>query len=344
MASKADSAFQPEAEAALAGFHAVRKDLERRVRRGEMTVKVARDKATEAASRLRELLVPRAEGFSPVSRAFLERLVEASNARKAARDRGSLESLQRETNRLLKQSLVEQQLASRAAEFEGKSFVRTMTGGAAAPTLDSLLRFHASAAQSGDDAAMEWARRQLEAMRPRVFGPDEVRKIDVACDRPDRLNERVIGRYVEALKDAAPDTLETFVAEALAGRDANACAAAFLLARDMPDASSARWVRSVLSGLNEFPDAALNALREWEAEARAADSEAALAKADYVATLAEADARFTGLEAPTIGEVDRLERLERLPVASPDQPIGLALDRRGHMADDPIDVESPAMS
>ncbi len=328
-ASRQDSPFQSQAEASLAGFRAVRDELERRVRRGEITVKVAREQAADAASRLRDLLTPRAETFSPVPRAFLDRLAEAAELRKTARDQGSLETLQRETNRLLKQTLIEQQLASRNAEFEGKAFARPMVGGDPAPSLDSMLRFHETAAQSGDDAGMEWARRHLESMRNRVFAPEDEQKIDAACDRPDQLNPRIVSRYVESLRESPAESLEVFVNEALAARDANACTAAFVLAREVPETGSARWVRSVLDGLADFPDAALNALRTLEAEARAADAQAARDLADYAVAQAQAEARFLGLEAPTTAELDRLDRITSRPVAAPDEAIGLALDRRG---------------
>lgn len=333
-AARRDTPFQAQADAALAGFQAVRRDLERRVHQGEMTVKVARGRAAEAASRMRELLVPLTEGFSPVPRVFLDRLIGASEARKAARDHASVESLHRETNRLLRQTLIEQQLASRAAEFEGRAFTRPMAGGLPAPTLDSLLRFHETASQAGDDSAMEWGRRQLEAIRVRTLADADVRRIDSACDRPDHLNPRIVSRYVEALREASPETLETFVSESLASRDANACAATFTLAREAPEGTSSRWVRAVLDGLEQFPDAALSVLRAWEVEARSEDAEAARARAEFAATVAEADARFPGLEPPSPAELERMERIEARPVAGPDEPIGLNLARRGSFAED----------
>src|SRR4051812_41654670 len=108
-ASRQESPFRAEAEAAMAGFQAVRRDLERRVRGGALTVRVAREPPAEAPARLRSLLSPRADGFSAAPRAFLDRLVEANEARKHSRERASLEVLQRETNRLLRETLIEQQ-------------------------------------------------------------------------------------------------------------------------------------------------------------------------------------------------------------------------------------------
>lgn len=329
-----DASFQPEADAALGRFRALRESLERQVRQGDLTVKVARDRASAAARELRESLDKKASGHSPAPRAFVDRLGDAAKARAKAKENLSLEGLQRETNRLLRQSLVEQQLAARQTEFEGRAFVRSFSGGQPAPTLQSLLDFHESARIAGDESAMEWGRRQLEGFRPRVINPEDQVKIDQACDRPDQLNPRLVVRYMEALRDRSPAELETFVGEATGSRDANACAAAFLLAREQPRDSSVRWVRDVLNGVERFPDAALAGLRAWEAEARQAEADAARSHASFAGAIAEAEARLPGLEAPDSAELARQARIAAKPIAAPGESIGLALDRRGIPRDD----------
>ncbi len=328
-----ESSFKPEADAALGRFQALRDDLESMVKRGNLTVKVARQKAEAAAAQLKVDLEKKAEGFSPVPRVFLDRLVETSNARLRSRDRMSVEGLQRETNRLLRQTLIEQQLLNRASEFEGKTFVRSFTGGQPAPTLDSLLTFHETSTHAGDDAAREWSRRQLESMRNRVSDPADQRRIDLACDRPDSVNPRLVASYMEAIQNDEGGQVEPFVENAIASHDANACVAAFLLAREEPKGAAVRWVREVLNGLHEFPDAALSTLRAIEAEARGEDAEAARSQVDYAVALAEAQVRFSGVEAPTDEELARQDRIRAKPVARLGQPIGLGLDRRGYDLD-----------
>lgn len=332
------SPFRAEADAALSGFRAVRGDLERQVLRGDMTLKVARERAGAAAAGLRDRLMKQSEGYSPTPRAFLDRLVEADRSRKEAKESLSIEGLQRETNKLLRQHLVEQQLQARAAEFEGKTFLRPMAGGVPAPTLDGLLSFHRMASDAGDEVALEWSRRRLEAFRNRVFNDDDRRKIDLATDRPDRVNPRLVGVYVEALEGRPADELESFAGRSIVEGDANACIAAFVLARREPDGPRAPWVRKVLSGLPEFPDVALSTLRGLEAEARAGEAEAARAQADFAITRAEAEAGLDGLEAPTEEERARSERIESRPVARPGEAIGLTLSRRG--AIDPAESEA----
>jgi hypothetical protein len=323
------SPFQAEAEAALSGFRAVRGDLERQVRRGDLTVKVARERAASAAAELRARLLKQSEGYSPIPRAYLDRLVEADKARKKSRETLSIEGLQRETNKLLRQHLVEQQLQARASEFEGKTYFRPIAGGVPAPNLDSLLSFHRTAADSGDEVAVEWSRRQLEGFRNRVFNEDDRRKIDLATDRPDRVNPRLIDVYVEAMKGRSSEELETFVEKAVGEGDSNACIAAFVLARQEPEGPRSRWVRNVLSNLTEFPDAALSTLRGLEAEARASEAEAARAQAQFAIARAESEVNLDGLEAPTERELERASKMQSKPVARPGEAIGLSLERRG---------------
>jgi hypothetical protein len=323
-----EAPFQAEAEAALARFRTVRSELERQVFRGDLTVKTARARAAAAAASLRQTLKTKADGYSPAPRAFLDRLVQAAEARTAARAAAPLEALQRESNRLLRQLLIEQQLVHRTTEFEGRAFVRPLPGGSPAPTLESLLAFHEQAVQAGDEAAQEWVRRQLEGIRNRVPSPEDQRRIDAACERPDQVNPAIVARYVEALQTREDGERETFVRHAIEDQDANACCAAFVLARQTSEAVHARWVRLLLDGVKEFPDAALTTLRAWESEARRQESEAARARAEYAIAVAEAEAELPDLEAPTDADLKRQARVLSRPVAV-DQPIGLNLTRRG---------------
>jgi hypothetical protein len=326
--------FRHTTDAALAKFQAVRSDLERQVRKGQLTLKTARERALVSAQTLREQLARESRDYSATPRVFVDRLAAATQARARSRGNASTDTLHREVIVLLRKSLIEQQIANREAEFEGRAFHRPIQGGAPAPTLDSLIAFHESAAQVVDPAAQEWARRQLEAFRGRVASADELRRIDQATERADELNARIVTRYVEGLRGSPWDAMESFVREALESRDANACAAAFLLARETPNPLTVRWVRTVLDQLEDFPEACLAALRTWETEARRADAEAARAAAEFTATIAEAEARFPGLEAPTPAELERRESLRKLPVARPEEAIGLALNRRGSLPDE----------
>ncbi len=259
------SPFRSEAEQVLESFRAERRGIEQKVKHGDLTPKVARQQVAALAEGVERALKQRAGEFSTVSRAFLDRLVEASDRRKLAAERTSLEGLQRETNRLLRSVLVEQQIQVRQGEFESRAYLRPVAGGQPAPTLETLLAFHSHASIAGDDSAAEWGRRQLEAFRPLVQNADDQRRIDLATDRADRVNPRLVAAYVDAMQDQPPEEMERFVTESVASKDANACMAAFVMAREVPDGIRLRWVRQVIEGIEEFPDSALTTLRALEA-------------------------------------------------------------------------------
>jgi hypothetical protein len=330
------TSFQAEVDAALKAFRAQRASLERQVRRGDLTPKVARAQAGELVAQMTASLEPRARQYSSIPRIYLDRLVETAEARSRAKKTASIDALLRETNRLLRDSLIEQQIASRSLEFESRAFVRPMTGGSPAPTLDGMFSFLENARLAGDEAAQEWARRQLEALRARgpMIDPDLSRRLDAATDRPDQVNPKTVSRYLEALEDQGVEARERFVAEALQTRDANACCAAFLMARDVPEGTAVRWVRAILDGVGEFPDAAIEALRTWEVAQRQAEQEAARSQLEYAAAVAQAEAKLADLVAPSESELRHRSDLLAKPIAQPGEAIGLTLERRGRLPED----------
>ena len=338
-AQERSSPFSERTDAEVTSFRSLRADLERQVRRGNLTVKVAREQAAAAAETAKANLKRQAEGFRPTSRSFLDRLIEATDARRKTRDSASLESLQRETNRLLRQSVIEQQLVARAGEFEGKTFLRSMVGGPPVPTLDGLLGFARSSGESGDEVASEWSRRQLEAFRVQVQDPGELRKIDLACDRPDVVNPRLVATYLAALEGKPAEVLTTFIDRSIESGEANACVASFVLARQADaspdDPAMNRVTRKVLSSLNQFPDSALMTLRGWEADVYEADIQAARAQVDFASARFDVESRLPGLEAPSAAAVSRANRIDAKPAAMLGEAIGLTLARRGRLASDP---------
>lgn len=330
------SAFSTETDAALGSFRDQRRILERQVRAGDLTTRAARRAATEAAEGLASDLLRRADGLRTPSHARLERLTETRRARENARVGASLESLQRETNRLLRLSLVEQQIVNRAAEFEGRAFIRPLTGGSPAPTLDSLLALHQRAEIDGDEAAREWARRQLEAMRPRVVNPEDLLRIERATDRPDRVSPMLVQKYGEVFATLDTAAREQFVDQAIEAADANALCAAFTATREAvsEEGLEPRWMRTLLSALDRFPDPALAALHEAERAACDDAVAAARAQAEYSIAVARAESELADLVAPTEAELRRQDRTRSIGRAMPSEPIGLTAQRRGLLPDE----------
>jgi hypothetical protein len=330
-AARVATPFQAQAQDRLAAYRAVRSRLEQDVRQGDLTVRVARTRAREEAESLERDLLGLAETFSARPPALRDRLAEARRARLAASAVASLESLQRETNRLLRESLVEQQVINRSKEFEGRAFVRPLSGGAPNPTLESLLAFLDRSAAAQDAAAAEWSRRQIEAIRPQYPSDEDQRRIDAACDRPDRVNPHVVARYIDRLDGATDEEMDKFVEEAIAASDAGACCAAFRMARAarVDDGPEPSWMTRLSRAIDLFPEAAIATLWTWETEEQAAEIEAARAVARFAADQAAAESELRGLVAPTEADLERRARLASRPLAGPAEPIGLNAARRG---------------
>lgn len=312
-----DSPFRPVADAALGAFRAKRIEAERRVGTGDLTLKAAREEVEQASAALRDDLARRSDQYSPVGSIFADRLADGAARRAEASRRRSAEDLQRETIDLLRRGLIEQQIASRAAEFEASTHVRPIAGGLPSTSIDRMLAFHDEADHGGDEAGREWARRQLESLRGRAFDEEDQLKIDHACQRPHQVNERLVAASVADLQGRSDGEIDVFVTHALERLDATACVAAFIVARRSLDPIGRPWVRRILDAVDRFPDAALTSLGAWETRERADEAHAARLHAEYVAEVAASEAKLRGLRAPTDLDLARLERLATRPLAAP---------------------------
>ncbi len=331
-ANRLASPFRALAENALNTFRQLRDELKQQVRSGELTLKVARARAALSATTLRHGLDQELQARLANTDAFQDRLFLVADKRRAAAAAPSLEQLQQETNRLLQQTLIEQQLQSRVLEFEARAHVRPLNGGQPAPTLQSLLAMHQQASQDDDAAAQEWARRQLQAFKPRVLLDEDRNQIEAACDRPDQVNPAIVSKYIQALEVASSAQLDRFLEEALSSQDASACCAAFVAARAQADGQASAWAVKVLHSLSDFPAPALESLQNREHQLREASAVAARAAVEFVAALADEEASLPGLKQPTEAELAAMARVLARPIAGPDEPIGLTLSRRGQPA------------
>ncbi len=335
----ADHALRAEGDRALADFRGALADVQRRVRRGDMTPRAARERAAVAAAELRDDLHRRARSFQGAPAPFADGLARERAAREKAGRAPTIDALQRETNELLRTLLVEQQLGTRVGEFESRTFARPIGGGQPVPTVEGLLAFLDESEGQGDATAVEWARRQLAAQRPLVIDEGLARRVDRARRRPHEVDPSAVAEFVAALEDRPAAGLAEFVAQAIAAGDASACVAAFVAARQSGDPADSAGVREVIAGLSRFPRPALDALAGWEQAARLEESDAALERVGYAVASAQAEARLDGLEAPRESDLRRADRILGRTPALAGEPLGLALQRRGLRYDELADLD-----
>lgn len=308
--------FARVADDAVRYFEGRRADVLARVRSGDVTPKAAREELAGYAAQIREHLTGNARGLAARSPVFFDVAVKAKEARDRANASPAPDALQRETVRLLRELVVEQQMTTRKAEFEGRAFARRSTTAAPAPTIASVLAFHKRSVEANDDAAVEWSRRQLEALRPLTIDPAELHKIDVATMRPGSPVPHLAETMVERLK-ADPWRIEGFVNEvtkAGAGGDATAALAAGMLAREAFEAAEGNgaavpaWAGDFAAKLAGLPTAALAHLVEGLTRDREAEVEASVAHAEHALSTIDRDAALKGVEAPTNAELQAAER------------------------------------
>ncbi len=328
--------FRTQADAALDQFRTFRENLRREVRRGELTPKVARERAADAANQLTEGLHKHCQEARSTPSIFGERLAEVYNKRQLAKATPTLETLQRETNRLLQANLVEQQIHNRNREFQSKTFERPVTGGEPAPTLRGLLQFHENAKVSGDESAREWSRRQLEGMKDQIVNPEDRKRLEQLCDLPGSLRADRVSEVLSELDHQDPSLLNQLSDEVIDSADPNACVALYLRAREAAgvDVDNEPWVTHLLGRLDAFPDSALDCLKTWEQDARTEENQMLHQEAERTGLIAKREAALPGLQTPQPHELVSIDRIDRLPAVAPGEQIGLSLQRRGFTPDE----------
>ena len=197
------SPFRVEAESALSlVFGLPEVDLERQVRRGDLTVKVARERAAAASARPPRPAPEGVRGVQPDPSGLPRSPGRGRQGPQAGEgislDRGPPARDQQAAPPAPGRAAV----AGPGRRVRGEDLPPPDRPGASRRRRSMACSPSTGpSSDSGDEVALEWSRRQLEGIRNRVFNDDDLRKIDLATDRPDRVNPRLIDVYVEAMKD-----------------------------------------------------------------------------------------------------------------------------------------------
>lgn len=310
-------------ETRLEDFRTRRNDLIQLVNDGEMTLKAARARAQELAGELKKVAETSAKQALASKAAVSLHLQQSMMNRKKPK---SAEAVQQETLTLLQGNLVELQINNRKAEFEARTFVRNAANAVPAPSMEKLFDFLEDSKNKADHAAVEWSRRQLEQLRA-IAGPELEERIDLACDRPGTINARLVTKYQAALGDKLAENglVESFLDQAIAENDANACAAVFEMARLNPEAISPQVQAKLASTMERFPDQALQfaarvdrAISQIETEAARQFESMSLEYITHQASLEE-------VQQPTESEIMHRAKLAELANRSPSEPVGLRI-------------------
>lgn len=321
-------AMRTEIESRVADFQTRRDDISQLVREGEMTLKAARQRTNELAGELHAFIQKSVENLRNQRPVISVRLAETLNKLRRA---SHPEDLQRKTVELLANNLVELQIANRKAEFESKTYTRSSATSVPAPSFDKLFELFDSACESGDSAAVEWARRQLEQMRHVAVAEELRERIDIVCDRPGTLNRRLIEKYQHALSArlGEPGFAEAFLEKALDQNDANAAAALVEMVRKIPDAVRPDAANRLAEKLEQLPARALAYVTQVDKDVRQHELEALDQFQANCQEWISDSAALNDLKQPSEADLARQARLASLPAMALGQPVGLVIGQQG---------------
>lgn len=253
--------------------------IRRQIADRRITDVVGRERLAVVAANLKSELKAERDKVSIVPKAFVGALAREAQDRPARRMPRTLEersvSLAERTAKAMESMVLEQQLVTRKSEFEGLTFSKLTGQGPAStpptPVFDKLLALADWARRAGDPAASEFARRQLEAMRPMRPTPEDQAAIDAAVERDDLISPGRVTAIVDAFTGKDDATLAKLAEGVWKAGGVSDWAALYALAeRHTMKAGDndpiPAWVAETLAKVRDLPDDALTYLRKSEAD------------------------------------------------------------------------------
>jgi hypothetical protein len=310
------SPFASVANAELTNFEEARTALVAGVKTGKVALAAARESSRESAAKLSTSLRDRAANFTTLPANFGVLLSQARAKKTAEHKDASVEMLLREQTAALHRLELREELRDRAAELATALRVSDPArdpNNDLMPTPGGTLKFLESARASGDEAAAEYARRELRTMLPRVAAPDERRAVAEALRDPRAVVGDLVEQHLGELSRSSPEGRGAFLEGAIKAGDPSALCATYVMAQSIATVGPCYepWMRDLLGDLDKFPESALEALATNDSERSREEARAAQIHAQYAACQAVELAELPGVEAPTQNELILNEREKR---------------------------------
>lgn len=301
-AAQTPSAFATHAAEFVDTFASHRAAVESQIRAGDLGLRQAREHLAKLAAQATADLAERAGRFTVVPPHLRQLIDRAEATQRTARESKGTDALLRDLIALHRETIRESQLATRAQTFQARrdaieSAIDLNHKRGQPGTLAGLRAYHDEAVASGDDAATEWARRELRAMRPTV-GPDDQRTIDHVTRRPDVVTPSLVSEHLADLQRMDDTGRAAFAAKVAAEPDASAAVALWSFAAAF-EGKAGDWRNKALASIDTLPEAAVADLSRWESTHRQADADAARVHADLAADRIRQLASLEGVEPPS---------------------------------------------
>lgn len=330
-------------ELRLTEFKNRRDELAGMVSEGELTLKFANSRTRELAAELN------AEIKQAILKHDQNRPVLADSLQKSKSMKlkpPGADEIQRQSLEMLRANLVELQIANRKSEFESRSFVRNATNQMPTPSVDKLFEMIQDGLKNRDSAAVEWSRRQLEQLRPVVTSENLQQRIDIACDRPDTVNPRILENYRQSISAYLdqPQVILTLLDRAVELKDANACIAVYETVRVHAGRFSDEIQSQIAGRIELFSETVLNYTDAFEKEQSQIESRKIDAFKESYQLYLEHAADLGPIQPLTEKELEMKRQREAIQKRDMTMPMGLILGQVPVTQPSTNDAEKPADS
>jgi hypothetical protein len=281
------TAFKPTAARHVESFARVADALASAVKKGQMTLLVAREAAAAHAASARDALTSDAVASLPPRGPLAQSLDSAYQARK-----GVKKDVHEENHRLLSELLVETRIGNLSRDLTVATSTRVKPGARLIADPVKLVALIRAADESGNEAESEWGRRALEKTRPLLTDEKQVDALELAVSRRDTVSPAALAVWVKRLTAPLPaDSPDPKIAKeakenrealarALESSDASCLAACYAFHREGADEAIRTFHDSggqgppplalqIVKSMERMPLSALATLTELEEARRA---------------------------------------------------------------------------
>jgi hypothetical protein len=319
------AAMRQRLEPVLDEFQMRRNELYSLVREGEMTLKFANTRVRELSEIVQSKIQDSLNDFRSQTSPLSDALVSAMKSKQVEE---SMPHAQKKMLDLLRANLVESQIMNRIKEFESRTYQRNSADQQPTPSVMKLMEMVQKARLDNDDSALEWARRQLEQLRPFVFSETLKDQIDLLTSRPGTVNRDLVEKYKLQIKNywETPRVIQRFLERGIETRDANACLAVFEMARTNQENTPLELIESISKNMKSFPEFVLNYAAECDAIQKVQETEQLSQLETLASAYLDAGSDLGDVEVLTERELGMQRRIEALANSENPAPLGLVPD------------------
>ncbi len=316
-AMRMPSRFASVTAAAQAEFQGYADGLANEVKRGDRTLKSARELLGQRLSEEVARLNREAQQYTSGGSRYGELVGEALKPKRLAEPKIDPAALMAErqlqaTERVARELEINNRKNHWDDEVSRLDFHRDPA--AKFPSIGVLVDQHALALRSGDASKAEYLKRELAAQQHLVLDPDVRLRVAQVLTPHDEVNPFLVAARVRQIPTLDNARLQQHIAEVLADGNASEAKALYIAAQQAEETATRNqtafpeWTAAVISrdGLSRFPTEVLQHLSDEDTAGLEREREAALAQIAAYQDQAARAANLQGVEPPSASRLEEI--------------------------------------